>query len=441
MKRMIMPIMIFFLPIMIQVSFADNRYAVIKLEGTVNPIISDHIVSSIIRAGEQNHQFVVIQMDTPGGLMTSMQEIIKGIMSSKIPVVVYTYPRGAQAASAGGYIMLSANIAAMAPGTRIGAMHPVNILEQFSKKKDDDAKGDTGSIMNKKLLNDSIAYARSLAQKRNRNENWAVRAVRDAISSTYAEALRENVIDIIAEDMPDLLNKLHNRTVLINGNIITLNTRGAVPVEYAMDWKQRFLNFVADPQVVFFLFIITIIGIGMEFKSPGMILPGTVGAISFFIFLMAIRIIPINFAGLALIVLAIVLFVLELKITSYGLLTTGGILSFLVGSMILFDSPLPGFRVPITTILAMVLCILAFVFIVVRAVIKVHQNKVVTGSEGMLGDIGSAIDDFDGTGKVSVHGEIWNARSDENIRKHDSVEVTGITGMILHVKKNTSSRE
>lgn len=441
MNRVITPIIIFFLAIMIQASFADNRYAVIKLEGTVNPIIADHIVSSIIRAGEQNHQFVVIQMDTPGGLMTSMQEIIKGIMSSKIPVVVYTYPRGAQAASAGGYIMLSANIAAMAPGTRIGAMHPVNILEQFSKKKDDDAKDDTGSIMNKKLLNDSIAYARSLAQKRNRNENWAVRAVRDAVSSTYAEALRENVIDIIAEDMPDLLNKLHNRTVLINGNIITLNTRGAVPVEYEMDWKQRFLNFVADPQVVFFLFIITIIGIGMEFKSPGMILPGTIGAISFLIFLMAIRIIPINFAGLALIVLAIVLFVLELKITSYGLLTTGGILSFLVGSMILFDSPLPGFRVPITTILAMVLCILAFVFIVLRAVIKVHQNKVVTGSEGMLGDIGSAIDDFDGTGKVSVHGEIWNARSDENIRKHDSVEVTGITGMILEVKKHTGSRK
>jgi len=440
MNRIKILIMLFFLSAITQISYADNRYAVIKLEGTVNPIIAEHIVTSIKKAGEQNLQFIVVQMDTPGGLMTSMQEIIKGIMSSKIPVVVYTYPRGAQAASAGGYIMLSANIAAMAPGTRIGAMHPVNILDQFSKKKDDEQKSDTGNIMNKKLLNDSIAYARSLAQKRNRNENWAVRAVRDAISSTYAEALRENVIDIVAEDMADLLRKLHNRKVIIDGSSITLNTTGAAQVVFEMDWKQRFLNFVADPQIVFFLFIIAIIGIGMEFKSPGMIIPGTIGAVSFFIFLMAVRILPINFAGLALIILAIILFILELKITSYGLLTVGGILSFLVGSMILFDSPLPGFRIPITTILAMVLCILAFVFVVVRAVIKVHQNRVVTGSEGLMGDIGVAIDDFAETGKVAVHGEIWTARSNEIIKKSDSVQVTGISGMILEVKKYTDSQ-
>lgn len=436
MNRIIMPVMLLLLMIISQHVYADNRYAVIKLEGTVNPIISEHIVSSITDAGEKNLQFIVIQMDTPGGLMTSMQEIIKGIMSSKIPVVVYTYPRGAQAASAGGYIMLSANIAAMAPGTRIGAMHPVNILDQFSKKKDDPGRDDSGNIMNKKLLNDSIAYARSLAQKRNRNENWAVRAVRDAVSSTYAEALRDNVIDIVAEDMGDLLRKLHNKKVLINGNVITLNTAGVKPFVYAMDWKQRFLNFVADPQIVFFLFIIAIIGIGMEFKSPGLIFPGTIGVISFFIFLMAIRILPINFAGLALIILAIILFVLELKFTSYGLLTAGGILSFMVGSMILFDSPLPGFRIPVTTIIAMVLCILAFVFFIVRAVITVHRNRVVTGSEGMLGEIGIAIDDFNEIGKVSVHGEIWTAHTGESIHRNDRIEITGISGMILEVKKH-----
>ncbi len=309
--------------------------------------------------------------------MTSMQEIIKGIMGSRIPVIVYAYPKGAQAASAGGYIMLSAHIAAMAPGSRIGAMHPVNILEQFSRK-DPDA-GSKTSIMERKLLNDSIAYARSLAQKRNRNQSWAERAVRDAISSTYSEALRERVIDIVAEDMDDLLRRIDGRKIAMDGGDVTISVSGLRPHEFRMNWKQRFLNFVADPQIVFFLFVIAVIGIGMEMKTPGIIFPGVIGGISFFVFLMAVRILPINIAGLLLIATAIVLFVLELKFTSYGLFTLGGILSFLVGAMILFDSPLPGFFNTASTNITMIIVLLAFVFLVVRAVVRVHSAKVSTG--------------------------------------------------------------
>ncbi|MDY6932630.1 MAG: nodulation protein NfeD [Spirochaetota bacterium] len=415
------------------VLFASNKYAIIKLEGSVNPIISEHIVKSIEKAGREQVHFVVLQLDTPGGMMSSMREIIKSILSSEVPVVVYTYPKGAQAASAGGYIMLSAHIAAMAPGTEIGAMHPVSPFLNFGNK-DKEGKNIDG-IMEKKVLNDTIAYAKSLAQKRKRNEDWTEKAVRDAISSTYIEAERLGVIDFIAEDMNDLIKKLHNRKVEVNGDMVMLNTLHIGQISYEMDWKQRILNFFADPQVVFLLFIIAVIGIGMEIKSPGLILPGVIGAASFFIFLLAIRVLPINFAGLSLIALAILLFILELKITSYGLLTISGVISFIIGSMMLFDSPLPGGQIPLSSIIVMVIFLLCFFFIVVRSVIVVHKDKVTTGMQGMVGESGVAMMDFTGKGKIIVHGEIWNAKSDEDIRKDDSVLVKDIMGMTLIVEK------
>jgi membrane-bound serine protease (ClpP class) len=414
---------------------AARTFAVIKLEGTVNPVMAEHIVDSIKKAPDDNHSFIIIPMDTPGGLMTSMQDIIKGIMGSKLPVVVYTSPRGAQAASAGGYIMLSAHVAAMAPGTRVGAMSPMNIMEMFSSKKDDKAAaGD--DVMKRKIMNDSIAYARSLAQERGRNVGWAERAVRDAVSSTYSEALRLGVIDIVAEDMPDLLRQLNGRRITLDGRPFTFATGGAEPREYLMTWQQRFLNFFSDPQVIFFLLIIAIAGIGMEFKSPGMIIPGVVGVIAFFIFLMAVRVLPINIAGIILIVLAMVLFVLELKITSYGLFTVGGIISFVVGAMILFDNPLPGFSVPWPTIIGVGLFVLGFVFVLIRLALLAHKGRVVTGAEGMAGEHGLVIKDFERRGPVTVHGEIWTARADVPLKKGDRVVVEKIEGMVLVVKKS-----
>ena len=336
-------------------------HAVINLDGTINPVMAEFIVDSIQKARTDNRDFILITMDTPGGLMTSMQDIIKGIMGSEIPVVVFTSPRGAQAASAGGYIMLSAHVAAMAPGTRIGAMSPMNIMDMFSSKSEKGAAGD--EVMKRKIMNDSIAYARSIAQERGRNVDWAERAVRDAISSTYAEALRLRVIDIVADDTSDLLRKLNGRRIVIDGHPFVFNTSSSAATEYLMSWQQRVLNFFSDPQVIFFLLIISVVGIGMEFKSPGMIVPGVVGVTSFIIFLMAVRVLPINIIGVILIFLAIGLFILELKIASYGLLTLGGIISLTVGAMILFDNPLPGFSVPWPTIIGVILFVLAFVFI------------------------------------------------------------------------------
>lgn len=412
---------------------AKNNFASIKLEGTVNPIIAEHIVKSIEQANSENHQFIVLKLDTPGGLMTSMREIIKSIMSSKIPVVVYTYPKGAQAASAGGYIMISAHVAAMSPGTEIGAMHPVSPMLNFGQK---DEKGQSKEgIMEKKVLNDTLAYARSLAQKRKRNVKWVERAVKEAISSTYIEAKKQNVIDIIAEDMNDLLIKLNGLTVMVNNKKVKLNTERITEKAFEMDAKTSFLNFFADPQIVFFLFIIAAIGIWMEIKNPGMIVPGAVGAASFLLFLLAVRVLPINIAGILLIVLAIILFILELNITSYGLLTIGGIISFVLGAMILFDSPLPGFEIPMSTIIAIVVFLLFFFFIVVRSILAAHKGRISTGMTGLIGEKGKAVTDINESGKVMVHGEIWNAKSGEEIHKGDPVEITETTGMTLTVKK------
>lgn len=415
------------------VSYGGERYALIKLDGSVNPIIAEHIVKSIKDANDQKAEFIILQIDTPGGLLTSMRDIIKSILSSDIPVVVYTAPKGAQAASAGGYIMLASHIAAMAPGTEIGAMHPVSPFLDFSEKKGEEAPG--SNIMEKKVLNDTVAYGKSLAQKRKRNVDWTVKAIKESVSSTYLEAYKHGVIDIIAEDLPDLLVKLNGRSVDVNGKSITIRTKDIGQIVFDMDWKQRFLNFFADPQMVLLLFVIAVVGIGIEIKSPGLFVPGIVGLLSLFIFLMAINILPINFAGLALIILAIVLFILELKITSYGLLSIGGIISFMLGAMILFDSPLPGGRIPMTSIIGVVIFLLLFFFVVVRAAIKVHLSKVTTGEQGIIGESGTAMRDFKETGKVFVHGEIWNAKSEEQISKNDKISVTGINGMVLTVKK------
>jgi membrane-bound serine protease (ClpP class) len=415
-------------------SFAADRYALIKLEGSVNPIVSEHVIKSIDKANEERVRFIILQMDTPGGLMGSMREIIKSILSSDAPVVVFTAPKGAQAASAGGYIMLAAHIAAMAPGTEIGAMHPVSPFLNFGQK-DEQGKSADG-IMEKKVLNDTIAYGKSLAQKRRRNVDWTVRAIRDAISSTYLEAYRLGIVDIIAEDVDDLLVKLNGRRVDVNGTLVTISTANLSVLSFEMDWKERMLNFFADPQMVFLLFIIAVAGIGMEFKSPGLIVPGVIGAVALFLFLMAVRVLPINLAGLALIILAIALFILELKIASYGLLTVGGIVSFIFGSMILFDSPLPGGQIPMRSIIAVVVFLLAFFFVVVRSVVLAHKSQVTTGMQGIVGETGVAIRDFDGSGKVFVHGEIWNATSEDAIRRDDGITVVGSKGMTLFVKKS-----
>ena len=413
--------------------FSNKEYAVMKLDGSVNPIMSDFIVKSINAASQRNVEFIVIQMDTPGGLVTSMQEIIKAIMNSTTPVVVFAYPKGAQAASAGGFIMLASHIAVMAPGTRIGAMHPVSPQLDFSKK---DKKGKPG-VSEQKVLNDIIAYAKSIAEKRKRNVNWAIRAIKNAESSTYKEALQKGVIDFVAEDMNDLIKKLNNKKVKLQSKTKILKTSKIIAVNYDMDWKQKFVNYFAQPQIVMMLLILAIAGIGIEFKSPGMIVPGVLGGISLILFLMAVRILPINIVGLILIITAIVLFILELTVPSFGLLTLGGIVAFVSGSLLMFDSPLPGGQVPLSTIIIVLLFLLAFIFLVVKAVLNVHKTNVTTGKEGLIGENGIATKDFSqGKGKIETHGELWSASSNDDIKKGDEVIVTGTKGMNLFVSKS-----
>ncbi len=411
---------------------ASGTYAVLKLNGMVSPIMAEYLGESIEKAEKDGASFIVIQMDTPGGLMNSMRTIIQSILQSKVPVVVYTYPKGAQAASAGGFIMLSAHVAVMSPGTEIGAMHPISPMLDFMKR---DEKGGPAGIMEKKVLNDTIAYARSLSQKRGRNQAWAERAVRDAISSTYQEAVGERVIDFVANDMDDLLRKLDGRTVSMDSGAVVLRTAALRPVEYGMEWHQKLVNSFADPQIMLLLLILAVVGIGIEFKNPGMIFPGVTGAICLLLFLLTVRIIPVNVAGIAFIVLAVILFILELKITSYGLLTVAGMASFVFGAMILFQSPLKGGYIPMATIIATLLLILGFVFIVLRSVLQAHRGRVSTGMEGLIGETGEAIRAFDGSGKISIHGEIWNAISDGEIGEKEEVTVTGVQGMTLEVRK------
>jgi len=410
-------------------AFASDKYALIELNGSVNPVIADYIVNSIKKANQDNMQFVLMIMDTPGGLLNSMRDIIKAILDSEIPVIVYTYPKGAQAASAGGFIMIAAHIAAMSPGTEIGAMHPVSPFLNFSPDQKQDG------IMEKKVLNDTVAYAKSLAELRKRNITWVEKAVREAISSTNNEALKYGVIDIVANDIDDLLSKIDGKKIKTKDTYVVLKTKNIHQHQYTMDWKEKILNYFADPQMVFFLFLIAVVGIGFELKNPGMIVPGVIGAIALFLFLLAVKVLPINFAGLTFIILAIILFILELKFTSYGLLTLGGIISFVIGSMILFDSPLPGGQIPLTSIVTVLVVLLLFIFVVVRAVIKVHTQKAVTGIEGMIGEKGIATYDFDGKGTIEVHGELWTAISDEPVQKGDTVEVVKMEGMVLHVRK------
>ncbi len=257
----------------------------------------------------------------------------------------------------------------------------------------------------------------------------------EAVSSTYLEAVKLNVIDFTAEDMDDLMKKLDGRKIDVNGVMVTLKTAGAVALEYRMDWKNSLLNRFADPQMMFLLFIIAVVGIGMEFKNPGMIVPGSLGALDFVIFVMTMQVIPVNALGLILITLAVILFVLELKLMSYGLLTLAGIGSFILGSLILFDSPLPGGHIPMTSIIAAVLFILGFIFLVVRVILNAHREKVTTGSEGMVGESGYAIMDFTGRGKMLLRGELWNALCDVPVLKDDQLEILEVRGMDLVVRK------
>lgn len=401
----------------------------LKIDAPITPVISEFIVRSIDEAESSKAQCIVIQLDTPGGLDTAMRDIIKKILSADIPVVVYITPPGARAASAGAIITLSAHIAAMAPGTNIGAAHPVMI-----------GMGEASKEMTAKTENDAAAYAESIAEKRNRNKEWAVKAVRDSISAGETEALALKVIDFIAADIPALLNAIDGSIIETATGKHKLKTKNAEVLEIEMGLREIVLKSLADPTIAYILLLIGLAGLYFEFSTPGAILPGVIGGISLIIAFYSLQTLSANYAGLLLIGLGIILFIAEIKITSYGLLSVGGLIAVVLGALMLFDSTVPYLRISLSVIISSALMIWTFFVFIVGLVIKAQRRKPQTGLENFIGMLCKAVTDIDGQGKVFVHGEYWNARSSDMLRKGDTAEVSAVSGMELIVKKTTEDK-
>jgi len=421
-----------FSPIFLSIPYADKESSttnnnsevmLIKVDGVINPARAEFIVKAIKKANEKKFSLIVMELDTPGGLDTSMRTIIKEMIGSAVPVVVYVSPSGARAASAGAFITIAAHIAAMAPGTNIGAAHPVAVGEKMDKE------------MAKKVTNDAAAYIRSLAEARGRNVRWAEDAVRKSVSATEKEALELKVIDLIAKDLDELLKKIDGRKVKTVFGEQTLRTAQAKLFREEMGFRQRVLDLISDPNVAYILMLLGIYGLFFELTNPGSIFPGVLGGICLILAFYAFQTLPVNYAGILLIILAIILFILEVKIVSHGILTLGGIISMIIGSIMLFESPAPFFRLSLYVILPAVIVTALFFVITFTLAFKAWKRKPVTGAEGIVGLEGIARTDIKDDGMVYVRGEIWSAFSDELIRAGEKVKVEAVSGLRLKVKK------
>jgi len=404
-----------------------NLIEVLKIEGAISPVAADRLEKALKRAVKENALCLVIQLDTPGGLDTSMRQMVKTIMNSEIPIVVYVSPKGARAASAGVFITLASHIAVMAPGTNIGAAHPVALGAASGIDKE----------MKEKITNDAVAYIKSIAQKRERNAEWAEKAVRESASITDEEALKLGVTDFVAEDMPSLLKKLNGRKVKVGKNVLVLNTEGAVSHFIKISFREKILQTLADPNIAYILLMVGIWGIILEFFHPGGLLPGIAGGICLILSFFSLQILPFNLAGVLLIILSIVFFVLETQIPSYGALTIGGIISLTLGSLMLIEPSAIYISISLKSIfIAVGVTSLIFIFVISYG-IKAQFKKPVTGLEGMIGEIGVVKRNLAPRGKIQIHGEIWNAitQGKEVIKKGEEVKVIKIEGMKLVVKK------
>jgi membrane-bound serine protease (ClpP class) len=406
------------------ISVQAKEVYVIRINGAINPPIAGFIKESIEKTQEKGGEALVISLDTPGGLDTSMREIIKNIMDASVPVIVYVSPSGARAASAGSIILMASHIAAMAPGTNVGAAHPVSIGQDKPDK-----------TMMKKVENDAVAYSRSIAMKKGRNVEWAEKAVVESASITAKDALDKNVIDVVANSMDELLTKIDGKTVETRTGKVTLKTKGIKTQEIDMPFKYQFLSYLSDPNVAYLLMMLGIIGILFEVYSPGAIFPGVAGGISIILALYAFQTIPISFAGVSLILLGIIFFILELKIISHGALGIAGVISIVIGSIMLIDDPSGVLALSWKSIITVAVSLGLFIFGVLGYAVKAQMAKVKTGMEGLIGEIGVVKTDIIGKGKVSVHGELWEAKSNEPIKSGEEVIIIGVERLVIEVKK------
>ena len=408
-------------------AFGSNSIIVIEVEGAINPVVAEFVTNEIRSANTSSEELIVIRMDTPGGLDTSMRKIIKAIQSSKIPVASFVSPGGSRAASAGTFITIASHIAAMEPGTNIGAAHPINLMAGGA--------GGQAKIMEEKVVNDASAYIRSLAEQRGRNAHWAELSVRKSVSVSAEEAKRLNVIDLVAANLDSLVLALDKREVKLRGSIITLNTAERNITFKEMNSRQRILDIIASPNVAYVLMILGLVGLYFELSNPGLILPGVVGSISLVLALYAMQTLPINYAGLLLIILGVVLLIAEVNVMSYGLLAMSGAISIFLGSIVLIDSDDPAMQ--ISKMILYPTLGMTFLFSIgsIYLAKKAHQLRTTTGMEGLLGEIGVVKEILNPEGRVLIHGEMWKAESDTVISVGEKVSVEVVKGLKIQVRK------
>jgi membrane-bound serine protease (ClpP class) len=445
-----MPRLLILLMVPLLVAAGPAPVTVLTIDGPITPASAAYFSKGLKRSVDDGSSLVVLKLDTPGGLDTAMRDIIKEILASPIPVATFVFPSGARAASAGTYILYASHIAAMAPGTNLGAATPVQIgiggtqtepdaqpkerpTEAPSDKDNPSPTGQRGALT-KKAVNDASAYIRSLAQLRGRNVEWAEKAVREAVSLTAAEAQKLQVVDYIAPDVKSLLDRVHGTQVAVNAKSVTLDTAGAELVAFDPDWRTRLLAVIASPSLALMLMMLGIYGLLFEFSHPGLVLPGVIGGICLLLALFAFQMLPINFAGLGLIALGIAFLVAEVFLPSSGVLGVGGILAFLIGAVILVDTDIPGYGIPMPLILTLAVISSLFVFMIVRLGVRARLRPVVSGHKTLIGASGEVLEAFAGDGWATVQGEIWNVRSAIPLVQGQRVRVSGFDGATLVVE-------
>ncbi|MDX1302844.1 nodulation protein NfeD [Photobacterium sp.] len=459
--------------------FADDVW-IIDIKGGIGPATSDFVTREIEQAQTDKASFIILKVDTPGGLDTSMREIIRGITTSSIPVATWVGPAGARAASAGTYILLASHIASMAPGTNLGAATPVSLTspggnkdpdesdnpflpkESKDKKKDQEkeepaASGDesktsqqpdsgdervkANTAMEKKVINDAAAYIQSLAKLHGRNDVWAAKAVREAASLDSESALRENVIDFLAANIEQLIAKSNGRTVSVNGLDKKIELSNVVYVEREQDWRFKLLSVITNPNVAYILMLIGIYGLLLEFYNPGIGLPGVLGGICLLLAMYSLQMLPVSYAGLGLLLLGIALMIAEAFSPSFGILGLGGVVAFVLGSIMLMDTETPGYQIALPLIVGLTVVSAMFTFVILTLLLKTRRKPVTTGTQVMLGHSAQVLSGFPGEGRVLVEGEVWQARCSSSLQAGQQVIVKNISGLWLDVESNSSNVE